>query len=266
MKHAQPLSLLLTLTAAAGLAMAQPAKKDTTDKDLLRGPDVTESGTSTNSGNKERPEINVKEQLEKQPMEMRELTGSLRILSSERVAAELRLTDEQQDKIKEITKQYREDLREFQQANIDEIRKLREAMRYEARERREQMQKEAEQRKNDGGSMQENARDEKPRQGQDESPSARKLRLLINNSPAAKNAMKRIEGTLSAAQMDAIREAVVKSRVRKESGDASARRERDSDGNGPRTTRRGMDSERPSRERRDRNQQRGTTSEDPIDD
>ncbi len=259
MKHAQPLSMLLMLTAAAGLAIAEPTKSDTSDQDLLRGPNVKE--TDSQPANKDqRPQMSVDEHLEAKPMEIREVYSAIRILSGDRASADVQLNEFQQDKIKEIMQQYREDIRAYQEENRTEMRALRDQMNKEAKERREQRQKAAE--SEVGGSMQERARQSRD---QGETPAARKLRELINNSPAAKNAMKSIKSTLRAEQMDALKEAVVKARVRAES------RARDGErGDRAQPARRGMDGDDARPQRRERNQNRDCNGDEkrekPIDD
>ena len=259
MKHAQPLSMLLMMTAAAGLAIAEPAKSTTSDNDLLRGPSVKESGTAP-ADKDQRPEMSVEEHLEAKAMEIREVYSAIRILSSDRADAAVRLNEYQRDKIKEIMQQYREDIRAFQEANRTEMRALRDQMNKEAKERREQRQKAAE--SEEGGSMQERARQSRD---QGETPAARKLREMINNSPAAKTAMKSIKNTLNEEQMDALKEAVVKARVRAES------RARDGErGDRAQPARRGMDGENARPQRRERNQNRDGNGDEkrqkPIDD
>lgn len=253
MKHAQPLSMLLMLTAAAGLAIAEPAKKETTDQDLLRGPSVKESGA--NSPEKDqRPEMSVDEHLEKHPMEMREVFGALRMLNSNREGNDLKLSFEQNEKIKEIMMKYREDIRSFQEEHRDQFRALRDQMNAEAKERREQRQKQAE--SDDADSMREGARDARPNRDEGESPAARKLREFINNSAPAKAAMKSIRNTLSEDQMNELKATVVKARVRQESRRAEGGRDEQT-----RPARRGMDSDNARPQRRERNQDRDSNGD-----
>lgn len=219
MKPSRTLSMLLALTASAGLALAQP---ESTDSDLLKGPSVDQ----TDAKDKEaRPEIDVEAELKKQPMDLRELTAAIRNLSSERSRVSLNLTEEQEKEIKAFTMQYREDIQAFQQANQVEIRKMRDQINKENREARERRKKEQE--SSDAMS------DKAPQRPQGESDTVRKLRAFMASAPAAKAAIKNISGVLSEEQLEAVNKAVVVTRHRAK--DRTAQR-------------RGMEGERRQRE------------------
>ncbi len=246
MKRNQSLSMLLMLTASAGLAIAEPEKKQSTDNDLLRGPSVTETN-SPRIDKEDRPEIDVEAELKEHPMELREITMALRNLESDRTPVSLGLTPEQRDEIKEITQQYREDIQAFQEANQAEIRKLRDEMNKEAKEMRERRQKErdAEDAMSDQG--------DKPREKPQEGKAAQKLRAFMASAPAVKVAMTSIKDVLSEEQYELVQKHVVVARHRAEDRQAEhgAGRER--------PNRRGMDATdaRPERKSRESDKRNG---------
>ncbi len=249
MKRNQSLSMLLMLTAAAGLAIAEPEMKQTTDNDLLRGPIVTETN-SPRTDKEDRPEIDVEAELMEHPMELREVTMALRLLESDRTPESLGLTQEQRDEIKKITQQYREDIQAFQEANRAEIRKLRDEMNKEAKEMRERRQKErdAEDAMSDKGD-----KGDKPREKPQEGKAAQKLRVFMASAPAVKTAMGKFKSTLSEEQYELVKKHVVVARHRAQDRQANRGADQERPGN-----RRGMDSrdarpERKSRESEKRN-------------
>ena len=220
MTRTNTITMLLSLSAAAGLAMAQPATKES-DNDLLRGPDVVE-----NSARPDRPEpmseeereAKMRESFEERPLEMREMSVALRALGNIRSGKnELNLTDAQNDQIQAIMKTYRGDIRAFQQENMVQIRQLREKVNKERRERleKEQAEREAAQKEakdaEPADAMQ--AADERP-EPPAESNAARQLRELISNSPAVKTALASLRKVFSDEQYDMIEEHVFKSRLR----------------------------------------------------
>ncbi len=255
MKRNQTLSMLLMLTATAGLAIAQPAKKNTSDKDLLRGPDVKE--TNSPRANKEnRPEIDVEAELEENPMELREITIAVRMLSSGRVPVEHSLTQDQEDDIKDITMQYREDIRAFQEANVVQIRKLRDEVNKEAKEIRERRKKEAQERKEKGEDAMSDSPKEEKREKPPENKAAKKLREFMNSAPAAKTAIAGIKEVLTEDQFELVEKHVVMSRHRSQAGEAR----------GPRQGRRGMEEGDARPERRERDKDRRVRPDSPEDD
>jgi len=238
MKRNQTLSMLLMLTTAAGLAIAEPAKKESTDKDLLRGPSVNQTEETTEKA-RDLAELDIQAALKEKPMELREVTLAIRNLGSDRARVSLGLTEEQNEKIKSITSKYREDIRAYQQENQTEFRALREAMRKEGQELRKQREEQKD-------AMSDTA-SEKPQ----ESEAARKLREFLANAPATKAAMKGIESILSEEQFELVKTHVVVSRNRQQERGAQQR------GNeGPRSGRRGMDSDEAQPQRRQRNSDR----------
>lgn len=247
MKRNQTLSMLLMLTASAGLAIAQPAKKSTDDQDVLRGPAVN-STTSTNVDRK--PEAvedlsdeQVSERLKENPIEMRELTGVIRRFAKD----QLGLTREQNTQIKKILDTYREDLRAYQEENMDEIRVLRDRMRAEADAYRKKMQE------SEGG----NRSKQMQNRAAFESESAKKLRKMLAEAPPTKTAMKQIRNVLSDEQEVVMNRAVLKMRASmEERREAGNENRRDGD-NARRPARKGVDSDemRPAQPR-ERNNQR----------
>jgi hypothetical protein len=246
MKHTQTLSMLITLSAVAGLAIAQPAKKESTDNDLLRGPAVTETD-APNADKRERPEIDVEAALEERPMELREVSMAIRNLGSDRMQVSLGLTKEQSEKIKAITQKYREDIRAYQQENQAEFRKLREEMRAEGEKMREQRQKER-----DAEPMSDEPMSDKAPERPQETDAARKMREFLANAPATKAAMKSIRDVLGEEQMELIKKHVVVSRQRQQ--ERAAQR----GSQGPRGAQRRVDSDEARPERRERDTDRRT--------
>ena len=241
MKRNQSLSILVMLTATAGLAIAQPTKQQSKEKDLLRGPAVTDSATP-DAEKRERPEVDVEAALKERPMELREVSMAVRNLGSDRLQVSLGLTKEQNEKIQEITRQYREDIRAYQQENQAQFRKLREEMQAEGKKAREKRQAEQ------GNEPMSDKAPERPQ----ESAAARKMREFLANAPATKSAMKSIQGVLSEEQMDLVKKHVVIARERQQNRAAQRGNQ------GPRSARRDMESEDARPERKERNTDRRT--------
>ena len=101
MKSTQTFAMILMLTAAAGLANAQAATSSD-DQDLLRGPAVTDNSSSDSKKSDAMQEIDVEKELEERPMQLSELIIAIRTLSSNNAGNLLKLTEDQQAKIKEI--------------------------------------------------------------------------------------------------------------------------------------------------------------------
>ncbi|MFG0246827.1 MAG: hypothetical protein ACF8MF_12340 [Phycisphaerales bacterium JB052] len=220
MTRTTTISMLLTLSAAAGLAMAQPATKES-DNDLLRGPDVVENGVRPDRPepmSEEEREAKMRESFEERPMELREMSVALRALGNIRSGKnELNLTIEQNDQVEAILRKYREDFRTFQQDNMVKIRQLREAMNKERREMIEQQKAEREEAAKEkeaaepADAMQ--AADERP-EAPAEGKAARQLREFIASSPAVQTAMASFRKVFSDEQYDLIEEHVFKNRLR----------------------------------------------------
>lgn len=252
MKRNQSLSMLLMLTASAGLAIAEPEKKQSTDNDLLRGPSVTETN-APRIDKEDRPEIDVEAELKEHPMELREITMALRILESDRSPVSLGLTQEQRDEIKEITQQYREDIQAFQEANQAEIRKLRDEMNKETKEMRERRQQERDA-KDALSDEPMNDKGDQPREKPQEGKAAQKLRAFMASAPAAKTAMSKFKSTLTEEQYELVQKHVVVARHRAEDRQANRGADQERPGN-----RRGMDSRdaRPERKSRESDKRNG---------
>lgn len=268
MKRTQTLSMILMLTAASGLAIAAPEKKNNENKDVLRGPDVVDTSTPQNKTD-EKPAMGDPElepvDFEKNPIELREYTIAIRSLNGPQADSTLSMTPEQSQQLRDILQNYREDLRAFQEANQVEIRKLRDAMNKEARERREQQEESADEQK-DAMQGQTGRASPSPRA---EGDAARKLREFIASSPAAKTAIKQINAVLTPEQMEAVKQNVEKMRQRaSQSGRDGARPGQRGNGTERGPARRGVDNDsdqvRPA-QRRDRDAQRDK-SDKPADD
>lgn len=260
MKSNQTLSMLLMLTATAGLAIAQPSKTSSNDTDVLRGPDIVETNNMGNNAKddeqKELTPEQVKAELEENPIQMREMTGVVRRLARDRLGT----TPEQDKQIKDILNNYREEIRAFQEANQDQIRKLRDKMNTEAREHREKLRKQAEQNED---TMQ--GEDDKPARPEPfESESAKKLREMMANAPATKAAIKNIFAVLNEEQGDMVKMMVVKTRHSEQQRREDAMNRRNNgEENTRRPARRGVDSDevRPA-EKRNRDAQRDKNGKD----
>ena len=279
MTRTNTISMLLTLTATAGLAMAQPAKKQSDDNDLLRGPDVVQSDSAKDQPRElteEERQAKMQEMFKEHPIEMREMTVTLRSLGNRRADRNtLNISQEQDDQLKAIMQKFREDMRQFQQDNMVKIREMRDAMNKEARERREEAQKQAEKSDDPADAMQEQGKDDAmsdrpaPREGE----AARKLREFIASSPPSRNAIKSIKTVLSEEQFDMVQQHIFKTRMRIEQNrDARQGRNGEDDARrGP--ARRGVDADDVQQQRRDRDTQRekngqgrGKGKDKPIDD
>lgn len=262
MKHNQTLSMILMLSTAAGMALAAPEKKQSERKDLLRGPAVVESGTNTNKEpNDSMMNDAQQKELDNRPIVMRELAATLRVLSSEQSGNQLNLTPEQSAQIKTITEKFRTDMQAYQQENRDKIRQLRDQVNKEATEHRQTMrqQRQADTEKGDDNTEQKN------RAMPIQSEAAKKLRNMIENSPASQNAIASIRKVLSAEQMQLVEQTAKKTRQRTP-GEHQGRPDRKGpDGVERETPRRQIDPDRVrTEERRQRNQKSKTDK--PIDD
>jgi len=259
MTRTKTIPMLIALTTAAGLAIAQPAKQNRDDNDLLRGPAVVETDSAVGTQDQEKL---MRADFKENPVAMREVLGALRALGNVRSGNNpLELSPEQDQQIKDAMKTYREDIRVFQQDNVVKIRGLRDQMNKEARERRERDQKQAENKDEPADAMSEQGENQdamRDRPEQKESDAARKLRKFIASAPANKAAMKTIKETLSDEQYAMVQKHVFKTRQR-----ASER------GADRGTARRGVDSDRVREQQQDREGQRGkgeNKRDKPIDD
>lgn len=264
MKRTTTLPMLLTLTAVAGFAVAQPAKKEKQDdKNLLRGPDVRETTTTNTSTNDARPQLTEEQRqkmkqrmFEARPIEMRELVLLTRARGGNNA---LELTDAQREQIRAIQRQYREELRVFQQVHQEKIIALRTKVREEAKEQREEMRKRRAGEKTDAAdAMEEQGEDDMGRgmgrgmghgMGPGEGKAARELREFISSSPPAQKAMKAFRSVLTEEQYATVEDHVFKTRMR-------AMQRRGNNNARPTPARRNMDHERVRTQRRERNQDR----------
>lgn len=260
MKRTTTLPMLLTLTAVAGFAVAQPAKKEKQDdKNLLRGPDVRETTTTNTSTNDARPQLTEEQRqkmkqrmFEARPIEMRELVLLTRARGGNNA---LELTDAQREQIRAIQQEYREEIRLFQQEHQEKIIALRAKVSEETKEQREEMRKRR-------SGEQTDAADAMEEQGEDgmgrgmshgkrpgEGKAARELREFISSSPPAHKAMKAFRSVLTEEQYATVEDHVFKTRMR-------AMQRRGNNNARPTPARRNMDHERVRTQRRERNQDR----------
>lgn len=222
MTRNQTVSMMLMLTAASGLAFgAAPEKKQTTDKDLLRGPAVVDSSTPADADKpgmmkQAEQETELQEAVHDQsPMAIREMTAAIKILSSERSDNQLNLSPQQDAQIKLVLEQFRTEMQAFQQENREKIREMRSKINAEAKEHREAMREERQAAIEAGK--------EPPQRPQPQaSETSKKLRQMIENSPPSQNAIAGIKKVLSDEQLELVKKGVMKSRLRSQ----NARQER----------------------------------------
>lgn len=254
MKRTTTLPMMLALTAVAGFAVAQPAKKEKQDeKNLLRGPDVKETTTTTTTNSDDaRPQLSEEQRqklkqrmFQERPIEMRELVMLTRARGGNNP---LELSDTQREQIREIQQQYREEIRAFQQEHQEKIIALRAKVSEEAKARREEMRKRRSGEMSDA--MQEQGEDAMEDEGGPrEGAAARELREFINSSPPATKAMKSLRSVLTDEQYSMVEDHVFKTRMR-------AMQRRGNNNARPAQVRRGVDPEQVRTQRREREQDR----------
>ncbi len=213
MTRNQTVSMMLMLTAASGLAFAAPEKKQTTDKDLLRGPAVVDSSTPADADKpgmmkQTEQETELQEAVQDQsPMAVREMVAAIKILSSERSGNQLNLSPEQDAQVKVVLERFRTEMQAFQQDNMEKIREMRSKINAEAKEQRQAMREERQAAIEAGK--------EPPQRPQPQaSETAKELREMIENSPPSQNAIAGIKRVLSDEQLELVKKGVMKSRLR----------------------------------------------------
>lgn len=260
MKRTTTLPMLLTLTAVAGFAVAQPAKKEKQDdKNLLRGPDVRETTTTNTSTNDARPQLTEEQRqkmkqrmFEARPIEMRELVLLTRARGGNNA---LELTDAQREQIRAIQQEYREKIRLFQQEHQEKIIALRAKVSEETKDQREEMRKRRSgEQTGAGDAMEEQGEDGMGRgmgqgMGPGEGEAARELREFISSSPPAQKAMKAFKSVLTEEQYATVEDHVFKLRMR-------AMQRRGNNNARPNPARRNMDPEQVRTQRREQDRER----------
>jgi len=227
MPPTQTTSLMILLAAASGLAAAEPEKKESTDKDLLKGPRVVDSSEpaqrdagdamSEEGMSRDAMKENGGEEADKAertiPISFREYTVAIRQLARPQTETRLGLTQAQQEQVRDIIADHREMMREFLEEHRDQIQRLRQAISERAGQ--------GKQRDGEGkGPLSEADRDEgdgADKGGADRAQHAqRKLRMLIDRAEPAKRSLERIRGVLSEDQRQVVEHRVKQMRQRLE--------------------------------------------------
>lgn len=204
-------SIALIVIASAGLAQAAPEKKDT-DKDLLRGPNVTQ--TTKNNSNQsdsmsDKRERNnqgdrARNQHQSGPANLQEFQNALRQLMSEKSEQQLDLSAEQRKEIKEIAIAQREAMNAFREEHKEEIDQIREEIKAETAairaERKEQSKEQMSEQK---------PKERKQTAGQE------KMRTLMESSPANGQALDKIKAVLSAEQLTTVQTHITNVRAKR---------------------------------------------------
>tara|TARA_R110002073_G_scaffold118918_1_gene258555 strand:- start:443330 stop:444166 length:837 start_codon:yes stop_codon:yes gene_type:complete len=204
-------SIALIVIASAGLAQAAPEKKDT-DKDLLRGPNVTQ--TTKNNSNQsdsmsDKRERNnqgdrARNQHQTGPANLQEFQNALRQLMSEKSEQQLDLSAEQRTDIKEIVVAQREAMKVFREEHKEEIEQIRAEIKAEVAA----MQAERKAQNKDAMSEQK-PKERKQTVGQE------KLRTLMESSPANGQALEQIKAVLSAEQLTTVQTHITNVRAKR---------------------------------------------------
>lgn len=204
MKRTMTASFALMILAASGLAHAEPEKTETTEKDVLKGPKVvtTDTSTSTNqdsmtsSDKQAEDQMDPEVELKKNPVIFREYITALRAAKNN---TDLDITDSQQEQIAAIMKDHRQAMADFQEANRDQIRQMRDRMQAA------------------GDRSNKESTDDK--QSNDRNMEAReKLRAFIDNAAPNKEAISKLKQVLTPEQMTALDGNILKLRARVKEG------------------------------------------------
>lgn len=205
-------SLALLIISASGLAAAGPEKKEKRDKDVLRGPEVTQTTTSQ----PDRPADSMKDQADRpgkanqkgkdranHPITFRDYQLAIRQLNNKRAAQALNLTDDQQAQIRTIAQEHRQAMQAFLEEHKEKVAAMRQRIK----------QSKAEQQK--GRSAIESANKQTSRQGDRASQARQKLRNFIDNAPANKEALAKLEKVLTPTQFDALKSHIKSARAKR---------------------------------------------------
>mgnify|MGYP003645438366 FL=1 len=204
-------SIALIVIASAGLAQAAPEKKDT-DKDLLRGPNVTQT-TKNNSDQSDsmsdKRERNnqgdrPRNQHQTGPANLQEFQNALRQLMSEKSEHQLDLSAEQRTEIKEIVVEQREAMKVFREEHKEEIEQIRAEIKAEVAA----IQAERKVQNKDAMSEQK-PKERKQTVGQE------KMRTLMESSPANGQALEQIKAVLTAEQLTTVQTHITNVRAKR---------------------------------------------------
>lgn len=115
-------ALALLVAAGAPVAFAEPASSEP----VLQGPKVNDGGvpgTRRNFGDGQSSDL--KQRLADRPIPQMEFMRAIGALRDEKTPENLRLTDDQQTKIKAINQEFEQSMREFRQAHKGEFEEMR---------------------------------------------------------------------------------------------------------------------------------------------
>jgi len=269
-------SFALLMISVTGLAAAGPDHKEKSkDKDLLRGPKVVDTNTTTQRNRKEM----MRDQPDRQNAErganakrdhalgFRDYLLALRQLQNPNTQNVLNLTNAQRDQIKMIMQEQREAMVAFKEEHQEQFKKMREQGRSttdqkQPRGDRPAIEADDQSKQDKRGNrnqkqLRENPNAQQRRPQGDHSKQARdKLRQFIDNAPPNTNALAKIRQVLTQDQKDIIKAHIRKNRAeRAQNGqrpDQAQRQRRANDNDNP-------NADRPAARRRMNNERINNT-------
>ncbi len=270
-------SLALLIISASGLAAAGPEKKEKRNKDILRGPEVTQTTTSQ----PDRPADSMKDQADRpgkanqkgkdranHPITFRDYQLAIRQLTNKRAAQALNITDDQQAQIRTIVQEHRQAMQAFLEEHKDKIAKMRQII----KQSREQQGSPA---KDPSSALEpaNNAQQGKGQKSNKQTPQAiqarEKLRNFIDSAPPNKQAIAKLEKVLTPDQLDALKSHIQSTRARRANrpdqsqrsrGRSDQRREQRKDQGGAQEEQDRTRTDRPNTHRREVNPNRVTNT------
>ncbi len=262
-------SLALLIISASGLAAAGPEKKEKRDKDVLRGPEVTQTTTTTTT---DRPSDSMKDRPDRSdrpgkadrkgkgqanhPITFRDYQLAIRQLKNKRAAQALNLTDDQQAQIRTIFQEHRQAMQAFLEEHKDKIAEMRQRIK----------QGKADQQKGRSAIEPANKGNKQGnKQGNRASQAREKLSNFISNAPANKEALAKLEKVLTPAQFDALKSHIKSTRAKRANRPGQSPRnkaQRDQRGNqgGAQEKQDRTQTDRPNTHRRKMNRDRVTNT------
>lgn len=199
-------SLALLTIATAGLAHAEPEKRTSTDKDLLRGPDVTQ--TTKNRTNQTDSMTNKREQRtqgEREgkraqrgpatgPVKLQEFQAAIRQLMNDKSEQELGLSGDQRKQIKAIITEQREAANTYREEHKEEFTKIREELKAEREAMRANREGQSKEQMSEQGTKE-----------RKQSPAQEKMQEFLERSPANGKALEEIKAVLTTEQLTAVK-------------------------------------------------------------
>ncbi len=223
-QHTLTVSLALLIISASGLAAAGPEKKEKRNKDILRGPEVTQTTPTDRPGDSmtdrsdrsDRPgkaDRKGKDRA-KHPITFRDYQLAIRQLSNKRAAQALNITDDQQAQIRTIVQEHRQAMQAFLEEHKDKIAKMRQIIK--------QSQGQQGSSAKDPSSALEpanNAQQGKGQKSNKQTPrtiqAREKLRNFIDSAPPNKEAIAKLHKVLTPDQLDAIKSHIKSTRAKR---------------------------------------------------